>query len=322
MDLVVVDGPNVFNSVAAKLAGISDDLTLRSYLLDWLDLDRLVLATIGVDADPELGVVIFHSRKGLGRGPSRIDADRFWGRQGANRNSSCMLVDIPGHQIETYPFQCSKCGEDNTASTQSEKGLDTSIATYLLETSGRYNSVCIFSKDVDFVPPVLSLRRHGKRVFCAVDEDGPTTALVRACQSHFSLNVPFALSDFALFRCFSTGGTLDGICTVLADSDATQFRVWSVSHGTRAFMRDDAHFQIGIKHAEGAASSLKAAINPHIDKVPGLPPLVHWDERNPTLLVLTFSGPDILFEGLGRHLETVAAEAVWPTRTGDIKHII
>jgi hypothetical protein len=324
MDLVVVDGPNVFNCVASKLTGGPTEGSLRSYLADWFDLDRFVLATIGVDADPALGVVIFHSRKPLGRDKYRFDdSDEFWGRQGANPNSSCVLVDFPGSQTETYAFACSNCGVDNQAVTRSEKGLDTTITTYLLETSGRYNSVCIFSKDIDFVPPVMSLRRHGKRVFCATEETTPATALVRACQSHFALNHDFSQLDLALFRLFSPHGALDSICKRLATEEAAKkFKVWLISHQERAFMRSAVHFEIGISHAEGAEGRLHSLLAPYLQAVPDLADLAQWEQRNPTLLILKFSGADILFEGVTRHWQAVAARAEWPRSIGTIKDLL
>src|SRR5258706_8909607 len=101
MDLVVVDGPNLFNSIVTALSSNADEKTLRAYFACWFDVDRLVLATIGAMEDPQLGVVIFHSRKPIGKKSCRLepqDADAFWGRQGTNPNTSCILVDIPGGQ--------------------------------------------------------------------------------------------------------------------------------------------------------------------------------------------------------------------------------
>jgi hypothetical protein len=135
MDLVVVDGPNLFNVVAARLESAGRADQLKSYLIDWFDVDRLVLATVGAVHSPALGTISFHSRRPLGRGPYRFsspETDAFWGRQGANPNSSCLVVDIPGDQQETYPFVCKDCGCKQEASTTSEKGVDTSITTYLL----------------------------------------------------------------------------------------------------------------------------------------------------------------------------------------------
>ncbi|HEY3237575.1 MAG TPA: NYN domain-containing protein, partial [Polyangiaceae bacterium] len=202
MDLVVVDGPNLYNDVASSLLGTWSDGDLTAYLLEWFDMDRLVLATLNLEAPPKLGVVIFHSHKALGRDPYRIkqeQLDAFWGRQGTNPDASTYLVEIPGEQQETYLFKCKSCAVDNSTNTTSEKGIDTSITTYLLETADRWDSVCLFSQDVDYVPPVLALRRRGKMVFAACSRSDRATALLRACQSHFPLDLSFLLADIQLW---------------------------------------------------------------------------------------------------------------------------
>jgi hypothetical protein len=66
-----------------------------------------------------------------------------------------MVVEIPGKQTEA--FECEKCG--GKLITVSEKGVDSSIISYLFETVDRWDSVFIFSRDADFAPPIRRDRR-------------------------------------------------------------------------------------------------------------------------------------------------------------------
>jgi hypothetical protein len=203
--LVLIDGPNVCNDIARfltkQLPNTEPELR-RSYFRNWLDIDRLVGATLGPDlrVDPirDLGTVILHSRKGIGAKDSDYsihgdDVISFWGRQGANPCTATMLVDIPG------------------ARAGAEKGIDTSIVVYLFETLERWDAAVLFSNDADFVPAVWSLRRRGKRVYCASHLDDATTPLVQACQTFLPWSVPFMLADVWLFEALRPGGTFDAM---------------------------------------------------------------------------------------------------------------
>ncbi len=211
-DLVAIDGPNLFNSVGRVLAPLTaNDDELRDYLLQWFDVDRFVQATLSSRDSPKLGIVVFHSPKALGRAGYRIsNSADFWARQGANPHTACMQVVIPGEQTATYAFECTKCGESNSATSRSEKGIDTAITTYLFETREHWTTLCIFSRDVDFVPPVESLRRRGKRVFVACEASDESRPLVQVCQNHFILDQGFLRADLRLFRLLREGGWLDG----------------------------------------------------------------------------------------------------------------
>jgi hypothetical protein len=322
MDIIVVDGPNLYNVVGARLDGAATAGRLKAYFSAWFDLDRLILATVGASYDPSLGIVTFHSKRALGRGAYHLDVketDLFWGRQGSNPNSSCVLVDIPGEQQETYAFKCDNCNHQQQQRSSSEKGVDTTITTYLLETSGRWQSVCIVSKDVDFVPPVLALRRHGKRVFCAVEESASVSALVRACQSSFPIDVGFLACDFALHEFLAPTGALDRIATVLSGEQPLRFRIRRVPHHHRQFLRNDRHIEIGIQHAGGSAEALRVRnlIEPELCGVPGLDALIEWDARNDEVLCLNLRGPDLLFEASIRHPGAYAG-AAWLQWEGSI----
>jgi uncharacterized LabA/DUF88 family protein len=184
----------------------------------WFDVDRLVRATLNTEAsDPKLGTVIFHSLKALGRDAFRIsDASGFWGRQGANPNTSCIVIDIPGEQREALAGECPSCHGAVQIQSVSEKGIDTGITTYLFETSMGWQSVCLFTRDADFVPPILSLRRQGKQVFVANDQTQTGSGLVRSCQSAFPLDVQFLRRDRATFEFLRQDGGLDQLLQALA----------------------------------------------------------------------------------------------------------
>jgi uncharacterized LabA/DUF88 family protein len=193
--LVLIDGPNIFNDVDRWFAGSSapHDSIRREYFRDWFDLDRLVYAAIeqgGVEdfRNTGLGAVIFHSAKAVGRSSVRLsgeDADRFWGRQASVPGMSTVLVTVPGEQPERSQGTCSKCGDAVVVTSTVEKGVDTSMVTYLYEAVDQWEQAVLVTNDADFVPPVQALRRRGKSVFVvAVDAEG-AGALKRACQTFF-----------------------------------------------------------------------------------------------------------------------------------------
>jgi len=208
IDLIVVDGPNLYNSVARCLARETDQVSARDYLKRYFDIDRFIIATIRPSyrdlmyAIPRLGIVIFHSARRLGSDKTVKLMDRevidFWARQGAIPFCSTELVALPGTQEELTEavcptcdetILCQRCHQPARMAERREKGVDTSITTYLLETADRWESVCIISGDADFVPPVRSLKRRGKRVFCAVEPGSEHRDLTQVCTSHFELNI-------------------------------------------------------------------------------------------------------------------------------------
>ena len=113
MDLVVVDGPNLFAAVGAR---ITSDFPAGSsahaaYLQEWFDIDRLVGVTIDqvgrfAGAGPAFGIVVFRSTNALGRYPhaiaDRFHVEAFWGRQARLPNTREILVRIPDCDVEEY----------------------------------------------------------------------------------------------------------------------------------------------------------------------------------------------------------------------------
>jgi hypothetical protein len=214
MDLVLVDGPNLFNSVARYLearAGEEHGKHLPQYFLEWFDFDRLVMKALGTQTPPGLGIVIFHSSKALGRGVSRLESDNgraFWARQAGNFDTSDVIVDVPADQREHYEFTC-ECGKKCSATVSGEKGVDSAMIVHMFETAGRWETLAIFSRDVDFAPAVSALRRRGKQVYTVGEPGDERTALGRAAQSFFALPFGAVLQDFGLFLLCRRGGLLD-----------------------------------------------------------------------------------------------------------------
>lgn len=193
MDLIVVDGPNLYNRVCEHLAGLGEPERALEYLKDYFDIDRLIAASLGSIAN-KLGVIIFHSNKQLGEKAFRLtgpETEAFWTRQGLNPDASTSLVVIPG------------------ATSAAEKGVDTAVTTYLYETVDHWQSCCIVSDDADFVPPVQALRRRGKIVFALVSGKRDDDALARATQRAYRIDGEFLHADFYLSTMYARGGRLD-----------------------------------------------------------------------------------------------------------------
>jgi uncharacterized LabA/DUF88 family protein len=227
LDLIVVDGPNLYNSIARFLTREIKQATPRDYIKMCFDIDRLTAATIkpskaAFPFTPRLGIVIFHSFKQLGSDKTvkltDTDVRAFWARQGANPFSSTELVALPGSQEELTEAVCpnceekvicQQCNQPARMAERREKGVDTSITTYLLETADRWESACIIAGDVDYVPPVRSLKHRGKRVFCAVEPGSERRDLTQVCTSHFELNLDFLKKDFKRFEILKPSGGLD-----------------------------------------------------------------------------------------------------------------
>jgi hypothetical protein len=230
MDLIVVDGPNLYNMVANQLATYGEGA--KTYLLDWFDIDRLVIAATGLAAAPAMGTVVFHSELALGRGAARLTADetdRFWARQGANPDTSTMLVSLPGRQRERQEVSCEKCQAKVMTETRGEKGVDTSIVTYLFETERAWSSLYLVARDVDYAPAVEAFRRRGKRVFVVAPLSERVTALERVAQSVTPWPADFLADDISWSRFLCLDGGLDKlIAFVGARACAVDIGRWDV----------------------------------------------------------------------------------------------
>ena len=213
MDLIIVDGPNLYNSAARFVAKQVNAEVARAYMKSWFDVDRLCAATTEHEVPPRLGTVVFHSKKALGGSKNvqlkQQEVVEFWARQGSNPFCSTEIVELPGMQEEVTEavcptcdakLSCPACKTPGRVEERREKGVDTAITTYLLETSDRWDSVCIVSGDADFVPPVRTLKRKGKQVFCAVDPGGGMRDLAQVCTSHYASTSNFSSATSSVLR--------------------------------------------------------------------------------------------------------------------------
>jgi hypothetical protein len=91
LDLVVIDGPNLYNSVVRYLTRENDQATAKAYIRTCFDIDQFTAAIIRhrkevVFFTPQRGIVIFHSSHRLGSEKTVKLIDRevieFWARQG------------------------------------------------------------------------------------------------------------------------------------------------------------------------------------------------------------------------------------------------
>lgn len=316
MDLVIIDGPNLFNTVASRLD--VDQTVLTLYLEECFDMDLLALASLGLgfgafgsDAHPRMGIVIFHSRKPLGRGSYYLSdrkTEAFWARQGCNPDTSTFAVDIPGDQQDTFTFECSKCRHINEVTTRAEKGIDTSITTYLMETLDSWQSACLFSRDADYAPLVAALRRKGKIVYVAVPAEERSTALVRVAQSTIPLNIGFVRRDVAVARYLMPGGILDELVSTLAGHDDLAFAV---------DVKAEASLSLGITHPRDAASRVQEVMVAHLAKLNPLAHPIQIDQRNDRLLILKLNRD----ESVERKLGGFSAAAMWRQRSGDVHEL-
>jgi hypothetical protein len=200
--VVVVDGPSLANDVGRYLAESAPSSATpevqRAYFTNWFDIDRLVAATLGASLrlDPlkDLGVLIVHSHRGVGAPGTvySVDdpkvAELFWARQGGAPGASTLLVNIKGTE---------------------GKGVTTEMVVYLFETLAQWDNAVIVSRDAEFVPAVWSLRRKGKRIFCAAPETELGSPLVQACHSFLPLDEDFIRADRALFEFLQPSGGLE-----------------------------------------------------------------------------------------------------------------
>lgn len=313
MDLVIIDGPNLFNTVASKISKIDVDQTLlKPYLEECFDMGLLALVSLDLapgqfkPAAPRMGIAIFHSRKHLGRGSYYLAApqtEAFWARQGSYPDTSTFLVDIPGDQQDTVAFECSKCQHPNEVTTRAEKGIDTSITTYLMETLESWQSVCLFSRDADYAPLVAALRRKGKIVYVAVLAEEQSTALVRVAQSTIPLNIEFIGRDLAVAKYLMPGGILDELVSALTGRD------WAFA----VDVKSGGSLSLGITHPRDAIAGVQEVVSTYLAKL-NLPQLIRIDQRNDRFLILSLDRGESVERKLGRFSST----AMWRKHAGDI----
>jgi hypothetical protein len=121
-----------------------------------------------------------------------------------------------------------------------------------METLDSWESMCLFSRDVDYAPLVTALRRKGKIVYVAVPPGEKPTALVRSAQSTLTLDINFIRSDVATAKYLMPGGALDDLMSCLGNHGDFTFAVHD---------KDERYLSLGITHPKEAASRLRDLVS-------------------------------------------------------------
>jgi hypothetical protein len=313
VDLVVVDGPNLFTAVGRRIttdfpAGSSAH---AAYLEEWFDIDRLVGVTIDQverfpGAGPAFGIVVFRSTQALGRYPygiaDRFHVEEFWGRQARLPNTREILVQIPDCDVEVYT--CRACGAA-IPDEQRDRAIDASMMCYLLESVQRWLSVCLFATDADFVPLVQALRRRDRCVFVAADDPGRADVLLRAAHSLLCWPHAFLVQDRQWFELARKGGAIAELAAA----------VTSIA-GKVVIKRDPQSLSVTLTAQDG--EMLDAMVAAAVARVPFLPAnrairaVPEGTQASITFgLVADQSWATYLSSGLDRHLSRLASSGGW-----------
>lgn len=212
--IAVIDLPNLYNAVERSELACEDPRELRLYFTEWLDLDLLVRS---IEDQNLSGVCIFHSSKGIGR-RLKISGDKLTEYlERIYKLPSVTTIDagVPGKQSETFSFDCPKCKRTCTASTTSEKGVDTAIITHLFDTMDYWDRAILISQDADYCPAVAAIRRKGKSVIGAGVTAQVAPALVRECYSYVDIIEQFIREDYKNYKIYRPDGFVDQMNQIL-----------------------------------------------------------------------------------------------------------
>jgi len=262
-DLIVVDGSNAYNAVAAHVLSAcgKQGAFAKAYLQTWFDFDRLAYASLAMKGAPPRGLWVFHSNKPLGRREYRLEqaeVDAFWARQAMNPGCLTHTVDIPGNQQETFALECSACGASEEVVSSSEKGLDSSVICHLFETASTWNSACLIANDVDYAPVVRSLTRLGKTLVC-LGRRSPSRATALERSSHFSVELgwDWLRQDMEAYALSMGDGVLDRICEALGSAEGCKRFGVCVDSPLRE--QTNAYVSLVIKHPPEHAQAIRGA---------------------------------------------------------------
>jgi hypothetical protein len=88
-------------------------------------------------------------------------------------------------------------------------------------------------------------------------------------------------------------------------------------------MRTSRRLDVVIGHAGGATEEarLRGLVEDQLASLGADSPILAWERRNDTILILYLQGPDLLFEGLTRHADLLDG-ATWPKHLGTIRDIL
>lgn len=214
-DLVTVDGSNYFSSCARVAMKLDFPRhVVKAYFKEWFNVPSCLRWSLpNFETFNSLGVVIFHSKRSVG--PSSVsissgdEAVDFWLRQGAEGGVSTVLVDYDKAGQVLTTFECRNCNEMNEVGEKVEKGLDTSMAVFLIETVDNFSNLCIAADDTDYVPVVEALRRKGKVVAVTGARQRKPSILQSRAQHFFPISPTFFSREIGTYNLFRKGGFLD-----------------------------------------------------------------------------------------------------------------
>lgn len=226
MHIILVDLPNFYNVLARQFIANDEPDKVHDYFLKWLEMDILsesINQNCGTNENPLTGTYLYYSKRAMGPNKARIrpeELSKFAERTNRESGVTVYEVDVPGEQSESFEFECIKCGQENTAQTTSEKGIDTTIITHLFETMDNWQIATILSHDADYYPAIKALRKMGKYVYAAGKLDGSSKVLVRECHSFIDVFENYLNTDIALFKAFMPNGELSRFVKKLEKNEA------------------------------------------------------------------------------------------------------
>jgi len=289
IELAVVDGPNMFNRVGSLLRKTLDDRLqndIKPYLLEWFDLDRMLMSHLDVAPAPALDTRIVYSERALGHDPYRLSQEetrRFWRRQAALPGCHSVPINIPTDHQEVYDGACAKCGTHVELRSKDEKGVDVAVASELF-TRGSWARAALVSTDTDLAPAVDALAKLNRHVVCLGTSAQEPTALHVQASEFRELNPDWLHGDFATYRLARRGGVLDSLTKLLEQHQLTFAFQW-MSDVELVGLRHRHRVQLGIWHADRPHSDIVCLLNATLDHS-GWQDTLRVEERNEEITIV------------------------------------
>lgn len=307
-DLVVVDGPNLYNRIAESLPepapGLDDDRV--TYLASWFDIDRLLAAALSASSwPPPHGVALVHSDHPLGRTPLRLDQKQtaaFWSRQARLPGCRDVPVRFLREELEEFETKCEQCGHHQRhIAVRGEKGVDAAAIATLYEKMHHWRSAVLAANDVDYAPVLDSLHRMGRVVSVLGRRTTDGSALERRGHEFHEIPEGWLLMDLAAFRCFRADGALDRLL-VLLRKRGFKCGCRSVPDIERERVGTRHDFELMVSHEEGERDGVLDLVVQALSF-----PRLFTQKRNPELTVFVFDGGRPIFGGVHRRADDGAA---------------
>jgi uncharacterized LabA/DUF88 family protein len=289
IELAVVDGPNLFNRVGSLLRKTLDDRLrddIKPYLVDWFDLDRMLMWHLDLAPAPALDTRIVYSERALGHDPYRLSQEetrRFWRRQAALPGCHSVPISIPTDHQEVYDGACAKCGTPVELRSKDEKGVDVAVASELF-TRGPWSRAALVSTDTDLAPAVDALAKLNRHVVCLGTSAQEPTALHVQASEFRELDPEWWHGDFATYRLARRGGVLDSLTTLLGQHQLTFAFQW-MSDIEVVGVRYRHRVQLGIWHPGRSHSDIVSQLAPAKDNS-GYKDAVDIEARNEEITII------------------------------------